>query len=174
VQRNANRERGAGDADRAEAPALGDVLEFMRLIWGISHGLQSASKRMDAEFGVTGPQRLVIRILGRRPGAIARQLAETLHLDPSTLTGVLRRLEDRGLVERSPGDPDRRQAHFCLTPVGRAIDRRHAGTVEAAIRRVLATLDPRTIAAAAEVMRALEQALGGAQPRRRRRARAAR
>jgi MarR family transcriptional regulator, organic hydroperoxide resistance regulator len=156
-------------ADLAEAPNLGDVLEFMRLIWGISHGLQSTSKRMEAEFGITGPQRLVIRIVGRQPGAIAGQLARTLHLHPSTLTGVLRRLEDRSLLERTPGERDRRQARLRLTPAGRAVDRRHAGTVEAAVRRVLAALEPGAVAAAAEVMRALEEALRAPQPRRKRR-----
>jgi DNA-binding MarR family transcriptional regulator len=141
-------------------PVLGEVLEFMRVIWGISHGLQSISKRMGAELGITGPQRLVIRIVGRCPGTSAGQLAEILQLHPSTLTGVLRRLEERGLVERSRGERDRREAHLRLTAAGRAIDRRHAGTVEAAVRRVMSELEPRKIETAAEVLRALEKALG--------------
>ena len=84
----------------------------MRVIWGISHGLQSTSKRMEARLGITGPQRLVVRILGYQPGATAGELARVLRLHPSTLTGVLRRLEDRGLIARSPGEHDRRQAPF--------------------------------------------------------------
>ena len=113
----------------------------MRVIWGISHGLQSTSKRMEVELGITGPQRLVVRIVGRCPGTTAGQLAEILQLHPSTLTGVLRRLEQRGVLERSRGKRDRRQARLRLTPAGRAIDRRHAGTVEAAVRRVLSNLE---------------------------------
>ena len=74
-------------------PPLGEQLEFMRLLWAIDHGLQTRSKRMAAALGVTGPQRLVIRIVGRFPGVSAGQLARILHLDPSTLTGILRRLE---------------------------------------------------------------------------------
>jgi MarR family transcriptional regulator, organic hydroperoxide resistance regulator len=150
------------EGDGVQAPNLGEVLEFMRLIWGISHGLQSTSKRMEAELGITGPQRLVIRIVGRRPGALAGQLAQTLHLHPSTLTGVLRRLENRGLLERTRGERDRRESRLRLTPAGRAVDRRHAGTVEAAVRRALIALDPGAVAAAAEVMRALDDALRGA------------
>jgi DNA-binding MarR family transcriptional regulator len=160
VRRDEIRRRLQGDG--SEATDLGEVLEFMRLMWGISHGLQSRSKRMEAKLGITGPQRLVIRIVGRRPGAIAGQLAKTLHLHPSTLTGVLRRLEGRGLLERTPGERDRREARLRLTVAGRAVNRRHAGTVEAAVRQVLAALDPATVATAAEVMRALEKALRGA------------
>jgi DNA-binding MarR family transcriptional regulator len=133
----------------------------MRLIWGVSHGLQATSKRMEAELGITGPQRLVVRIVGRRPGVTAGELADVLQLHPSTLTGVLRRLEGRGAIERRPGERDRRQARLFLTAAGRAVDRRHAGTVEAGVRRALAGLDPRKIDATTEVLHALETALGG-------------
>ncbi|HSP92239.1 MAG TPA: MarR family transcriptional regulator [Vicinamibacterales bacterium] len=147
--------------DDGGMPAFGDVLEFMRLIWGISHGLQATSKRMEAGQGITGPQRLVVRIVGRLPGLAAGKLANVLHLHPSTLTGVLRRLEDRGVITRRPGERDRRQARLYLTAAGAAIDRRHAGTVEAAVRRALAGLDSDSIEAATKVLRALETALGG-------------
>src|SRR2546423_15613008 len=53
------------------ADQLGPVLEFMKQLWAVDHGLQSASKRMEASFGITGPQRLVVRIVGRFPGIAA-------------------------------------------------------------------------------------------------------
>jgi hypothetical protein len=52
----------------APPPQLGDVLDFMRLIWAVDHALQKASKRMKTAIGVTGPQRLVIQIVARFPG----------------------------------------------------------------------------------------------------------
>jgi MarR family transcriptional regulator, organic hydroperoxide resistance regulator len=165
MRRRTDREVDEAAGGRGNRPALGGVLEFMRMIWGISHGLQSTSKRMEAELGITGPQRLVVRILGCCPGASAGQLAEILHLHPSTLTGVLRRLEERGIIERSPGERDRRQARFRLTASGRAVDRRHAGTVEDAVRRSLARFDAKTLMTTAEVLRALEGELGPAPPR---------
>lgn len=146
---------------RDRAPALGGVLQFMGLIWGVSHGLQATSKRMEAELGITGPQRLVVRIVGRRPGLAAGELAEVLQLHPSTLTGVLRRLQERGVIERRPGERDRRRARLYLTAVGKAVDRRHAGSVEAAVRRALSELDPKKIDATTEVLHALETVLGG-------------
>ena len=63
----------------------------MRLLWAVDHGLQTRSKRMAVGLGITGPQRLVLRIVGRFPGISAGQLSRILHLDPSTLTGILRR-----------------------------------------------------------------------------------
>lgn len=136
-------------------PHLGKVLGFMRLLWAIDHGLQSLSKRMDARIGVTGPQRLALRILGRFPGIPAGRLAEILKVHPSTLTGVLRRLEERGLVERRSDENDRRRALLTLTNAGRLIDAQRHGTVEAALRNVLQRLPPQKVAAAEDVLAAI-------------------
>jgi len=120
-----------------DIPPLGKVLEFLRLLWALDHGLQRNSKRMLGTIGVTGPQRLVIRIVGRFPGIAAGRLARIILLHPSTLSGVLARLERRGLVERR-GDPrDGRRALLRLTPKGRAVNARSAGTIEAAVARAL-------------------------------------
>src|SRR5437868_13871614 len=101
-----------------EPDQLGPVLEFMKQLWAVDHGLQSVSKRMEARFGITGPQRLVVRIVGRFPGISAGALAEVLHVHPSTLTGVLRRLETRGMLLRRADPKDARRALFGLTPRG--------------------------------------------------------
>jgi DNA-binding MarR family transcriptional regulator len=133
-----------------ETPArrLGRGLEFMRRLWAVDHELQSTSKWMEARLGVTGPQRLVIRMIGCFPGISAGALAEMLHVHPSTLTGVLRRLDDRGAIRRSSDPRDSRRALFWLTARGRRVDRLRSGTVEAAITRALAHASPRTLAAA--------------------------
>src|SRR5512147_173306 len=114
---------------------LGQVLEFMRALWAVDHELQSSSKRMEATSGVTGPQRLVIRMVGRFPGIAAGKVSEILHLHPSTLTGVLKRLETRGLLERHVDPADGRRALLTLTEKGRAVDAARGGTVEASVRR---------------------------------------
>ena len=46
---------------------LGETVEFLRLVWAVDHALQTTSKRMARSLGVTGPQRLVVRIVGRVP-----------------------------------------------------------------------------------------------------------
>jgi hypothetical protein len=42
---------------------LGGPIDFLRLIWAVDHALQRRSKSMAATIGITGPQRLVIRII---------------------------------------------------------------------------------------------------------------
>jgi DNA-binding MarR family transcriptional regulator len=119
-------------------PSLGEVLDFMRLIWALDHGLQLTSKRMKGAIGVTGPQRLVIRIVTRFPGIPAGQIAQLLHVHPSTLTGVLKRLEKQGLIHRRRDPRDGRRAFLGVTEKGKRIDAAGAGTVEAAVERLLA------------------------------------
>jgi len=121
---------------------------------------------MEAVHGITGPQRLVVRILGRRPGVSAGELADTLRLHPSTLTGVLRRLEDRRIIERRRGEHDRRRVRLRLTSAGRAIDRQHRGTVEDAVRRALRGLDAAKVRTASDVLVALNDALAAQTARR--------
>jgi DNA-binding MarR family transcriptional regulator len=102
---------------------------------------------MAQTIGVTGPQRLVIRLIGQRPAQTASEISQMLGKHPSTLTGVLARLEARGLIERAIDKEDRRRARFTLTLAGKAIDRERKGTVEAATRRALSRMEAPVVAA---------------------------
>ncbi len=151
--------RRVPEASEARPADLGQAFEFMRALWAVDHQLQSASKRLEVTAGVTGPQRMVIRLVGRFPGLAAGKVSELLHLHPSTLTGILKRLERAGLVARRADPADARRALLVLTPRGRAIDAVRGGTVEAGVRRALARLSPRAIAGAREVLEALSDEL---------------
>ncbi|APR76215.1 Organic hydroperoxide resistance transcriptional regulator [Minicystis rosea] len=147
------------DLDATDDVGLGEVIEFMRLLWAVDHGLEASSKQMDSQLGVTGPQRLVIRIVGKHPGIAAGQLADILHVHPSTLTGVLSRLVDRGLLTRKVDPTDARRALFGLTAQGRKLDEVKSGTIESKVRRALTRVSPREVTAARKVLGALAEAL---------------
>ena len=137
---------------------LGPVLEFMKQLWAVDHGLQTISKRLESQHGITGPQRLVVRIVGRTPGISAGSLAQILRMHPSTLTGILRRLETRGILTRKSDPNDARRALFALTARGRKVDMLKTGTVESAVRRVLAK-QPSEASVAQKLLAALAQEL---------------
>ncbi|MBS2030435.1 MAG: MarR family transcriptional regulator [Deltaproteobacteria bacterium] len=139
---------------------LNPRLEFMRLLWAVDHALQSASKRLESRAGVTGPQRLVLRIVGCFPQISAGELAEVLVTHPSTLSGVLKRLEARGYLERKADPSDARRAQLRLTRKGRSIDALRAGTVESSIQRLLSRTTEADLAAAGRVLQALAAELG--------------
>src|SRR5687767_5605411 len=127
---------GAGEG-AGESADLPDVLQFMQLLWAVVHGLERISKRMAGDIGVTGPQRLVLRVVGLFPGMSAGDLAGVLHVHPSTLTGVLQRLVGQRLLTRADDPGDRRRAVLRLTKRGARVNAARHGTVEAAIARAL-------------------------------------
>lgn len=143
----------------APAQPLGEVLDFLRLLWRLDHALQRRSKRMEATLGLTSPQRLVVRIVGRFPGIPAGHLAELLHVHPSTLTGVLQRLDRQGLVRRRADPRDRRRSLLSLTDAGRRIDVETEGTIEAAVQRAIRRVSPAVLRAAGEVLSVLSDEL---------------
>ncbi len=161
--------RVQSDGEREEAALdLGAGLGFMRLLWSVAHGLESASKQMQAQVGVTGPQRLVIRIIGHYGRVSPGDLAHVLRLHPSSLTGVLRRLEQAGFIARDADPEDRRRARLRLTKSGQRLDAQRAGTIEAAVRAALSSLPDGMVRAAEDVLRqiASELALRWGQERR--------
>src|SRR6185369_3167005 len=113
------------------------VLDFMRLLWSVEHGLQRSSKRMEAALGITGPQRLVLRVVGQFPGLSAGELAHIVRLHPSTITGILQRLVAKGLIERKRDPGDSRRARLRLRPAAVAYTRASPGTVERAVTEAL-------------------------------------
>jgi len=95
------------------------ALQFLQVIWRLENALERVSKRMEDALGISGPQRFALRLIGEFPGVGAGKLAAALHLHPSTVTGVLQRLEARGLIARTSHATDARRMHLHLTPAGK-------------------------------------------------------
>lgn len=129
---------------RTSTPALGEVLELMRLIWKINRGLELSSRRIVATLGISGPQRLALRIIGRFPRITAGELSDILHLDRSTTSTLVAGLCKKQLVSRKKDPGDKRRMPLTLTEQGRALDVPSPGTVEAVVTQIVATLDPKT------------------------------
>ena len=125
----------------------------------MTHAVQARSKRMERLHGVTGPQRFVLRVVGRFPGVSAGDLARILELHPSTMTGILQRLEERELLTRTTDPDDGRRFLFRLTDDGIRFDAERRGTIEAAVRRALARLDDAEVKKAEKVLAVLVEEL---------------
>ncbi|HVZ37333.1 MAG TPA: MarR family transcriptional regulator [Polyangiaceae bacterium] len=134
----------------------------MQLLWAVDHGLRSGSKQMHRSLGLTGPQRLVLRIVGRSPGVTPSDLAALLHLDRGTLSGILERLVAQRLLSRLPHPEDGRSVRLELTQKGKQLNRERAGTIEARVTRALAKLRAPEVKAAQKVLEALARELTNA------------
>jgi DNA-binding MarR family transcriptional regulator len=142
---------------------FGATMEFMRCLWQLNHGLERLSRRMEAAWGVTAQQRLIIRSIGRYPGMTASQLARQFHLDAGTVSTALGRLERKGLLERRRAERDRRRLTLGLTAAGRSVDH-VAGTLEHAVETLLGTASGEDVAATRRVLATLTALLEAEAP----------
>ena len=85
-----------------------------------AHGRPRLSA-VAAEFELSPPQAMALLRLDPGEGMPMRRLACALHCDTSNVTGIVDRLEDRGLVERRADPADRRVKRLVLTPEGAAL-----------------------------------------------------
>ena len=138
---------------------LDPTLDFMRLLWSIEHSLQKQSKRMAAEIGLTGPQRLVLRVVDQYPGISAGALARVVKLHPSTITGILQRLARRRLLRRERDPEDSRRTRLWTAPAAKRYTQRATGTVEHTVRRALSRLRAEHVRGARVVLTELARVL---------------
>lgn len=136
-----------------EAVDLGPVLGFMQVLWEVEQGLNKRSQAMLREHGVTGPQRLVIRVVARQGPISLADLARVLRLHPASVTRLASTLESKQMVLRRPDPDDKRQILLELGPAGAAVARASKGTVEQAIARTLEQSTRREVEATIAVLR---------------------
>jgi MarR family transcriptional regulator for hemolysin len=116
------------------------------LISDVARLLRTCADQRAASIGMTRAQWAVMVRLERAEGLKQAELAEQLDLQPITLTRLLDRLCDAGLIERRSDPKDRRAKRLFLTPAARPLlDRLHV-IGETLMTDVLAGLDDATIA----------------------------
>jgi DNA-binding MarR family transcriptional regulator len=93
-------------------------LRSLRLLAEAYQAFERLSGRHVRELGLTPAQFDIVATLGNTPGMPFRELGERTLITKGTLTGVVDRLEARGLVERVASDVDRRSVTVRLTPAG--------------------------------------------------------
>lgn len=115
------------------------------------------SRAVEDSRGVTAQQQAVIRVVGQFPGISPGLVAETMRVDPSALTALLKPLVGDGLVASTVDPANKRRHRLGLTARGRKLDEPVAGTIEAAIARAFAHLRPEDVRAAQRVLKAVAQ-----------------
>jgi MarR family transcriptional regulator, organic hydroperoxide resistance regulator len=111
-----------------------------------------------SEFDLSPPQVMALRQLDPAQPKPMSELATALRCDNSNVTGIVDRLEDRGLVQRRPGEHDRRVKMLMITERGAQVRAGLAARLEEP-PEALANLSPEDQRALRDIMR---RALGRA------------
>lgn len=108
---------------------LDDELHFLLL-----RAFHHSNRRIDEairRIGLLPGQPKILECLAERDGRTAKEICAECILDKSTMTGLLTRMEDRGLVRREAHETDRRSYRVFLTASGRDYARRIAAITAA-------------------------------------------
>ncbi len=102
----------------------GAISEIMQSLRRIFKAIQDYSHEVSSKFGITGPQLWALKTISQNGSLSLRDLSERMYLHPSTITGVVDRLEKKGYVIRKRDQVDRRVIYVELTADGRKLVRK--------------------------------------------------
>jgi DNA-binding MarR family transcriptional regulator len=94
---------------------VADIMDNIRRVFQV---VNEQSKLVERETGLTGPQAWAIKVIAAAGTLRISDLAKRMYLHPTTIVGVVDRLEKRGLVTRTRSSEDRRVVEVSLTEEG--------------------------------------------------------
>lgn len=114
--------------------------EVIAALRRITRAIDLHSRLLLHDWGLTVPQLAALRVVGQLQPVTAGALARAVHLSQATVTGILTRLESRGLVKRSRTGDDRRNVVLHLTDDGEQLLARAPSLLQEKFRRELGKL----------------------------------
>lgn len=97
-------------------------------LYSANLAMNKVYRKQLAALSLTYPQYLVMLVLWERDGLTVSELGERLYLDSATLTPLLKRLQQSGLVSRTRSTEDERQVVIRLTDEGKSMQQ-HARAI---------------------------------------------
>jgi DNA-binding MarR family transcriptional regulator len=129
----------------------------------ISQAIDLWSRYLLQTYGLTSPQLATLREIQNGTNVTTGTLATALHLSQPTITGIVGRLEQRGLITREKSETDRRSSRASLTEEGAGLAASAPPLLRDRFRAALAKLSPdeqaavlKTLMQVAEMMQAPE------------------
>jgi MarR family transcriptional regulator, transcriptional regulator for hemolysin len=119
--------------------------EFAFTLNDVARMLRTYADQKASQFGITRAQWVVLVRLDRFEGLKQSELADMLDLQPITLTRLLDRLCDCGLIERRPDPNDRRAKRLFLTAAARPLLERLGKLGDSLMATALAGVEPESV-----------------------------
>ncbi len=122
-------------------------LEVLVKIRKIIRSINLESKKIEKSFGVSIPQLLCLQYLSEQEDykASASQIKDFINLNASTVSGIISRLENKGLAAKLPKLNDRRSAYITLTAKGAELLQKSPTTLQEKLTRRLERFSPEQI-----------------------------
>ena len=96
-------------------------LRVLTALRRIIRAIDMHSRQLTQQHQITIPQLVCLMALEGQGPLHVQALSKQVHLNPSTVVGILDRLEQKGHVERRRNNGDRRKVSVSITPVGKKL-----------------------------------------------------
>lgn len=107
----------------SSGPASSYDLRILRALRRITRSIALHSRQLAAYSNITAPQLVCLRAVAENGPLTATAISREIHVSPSTVVGILDRLEDKGWILRERGREDRRIVFITATEEGMALVR---------------------------------------------------
>jgi len=124
----------------------------MNAVRSVVRALRLNTRSIEGKLGISLAQLFVLQQLVDKPAESLNELAERTATHQSSVSVVVRRLVDRGLVTRVASEADRRRVHIALTPAGAAMLRGAPPTVQSDLMHGMSRMTPDQRATLAELL----------------------
>jgi DNA-binding MarR family transcriptional regulator len=148
--------RTAGSSNVERGDDVGVILDALR---SIVRELRLASREAEQRVGIHGAQLHALRQLADSQTMSLTELADRTHTDISSVSVVVSRLVEQGLVTRKSADDDRRRLALALTARGRSVIRKAPETGASRLLRAAAHLSDREVHSLASTLAKLVDGL---------------
>ena len=135
-----------GDADIArndENFAAADVrydLQILKSIRRVIRAVDIHSRKLKADYQLTAPQLICLKSIIDKGHTTTSQIAQDVFLSPSTVVGILDRLEQRGLISRDRNAKDRRIVNVAATEKGKRVGKNAPSALQKSLAEALQQL----------------------------------
>lgn len=135
--------------------------QMMRLIREVHTAAMAAMNRQLSLFDITPQQAMALKIVAHagEEGAQNQTLCTAMGLTKGTVSGIVKRLEIRGLLTRSRRERDRREERVVLTPEGERLAKEMMEAMDAGFAKLFDGESPQEVRRSLDALREISKKL---------------
>lgn len=107
--------------DVTKLVAVNDSIRILQSVRRIAQCVEHHSKRLSTTHKITSPQLVALMAIAQLGPSTLKSIGRAIYLSPSTVVGIVDRLEEKQLVRRERDTRDRRNVYVTVTAEGMAL-----------------------------------------------------
>lgn len=132
-------------SDNAKAPEIADERYDLRILQSLRKIIRSVdihSRKLSMQHDITAPQLIALLAVAEHGPMTIASISKKVHLSPSTLVGIIDRLEAKKYVARERSAKDRRQVLISITEAGQKFTTQAPSPLQETLAEALSDLSP--------------------------------